>query len=122
MQYKYANSINFLSHYHSFSLKTHLSRGEFFPNGINRNICKRCCASPPPVEGLLGEPSKGRSLMCPQRSPSDKHKTQPKADSCFGLLSASTNLPEVKMEKHFGSHHFEFMFSLPHGLSSSVSH
>lgn len=71
MKYKYANSINFLNHYHSISLKTHLSRDEFFPNGINRNICKKCCAS---RRSAAQEPSEDRTLSCPQKSPVTKAK------------------------------------------------
>lgn len=130
MKYKYANSINFLNHYHSISLKTHLSRGEFFPNGINRNICK-CRASASSHRKAAWEPSEDRTLTCPQKSPVTKARcslqwprawTQPKPASCSGLLSARTYLPEVKIEKHCGICCLEFRSSLLHALSSFGSH
>lgn len=127
MKYKYGNSINFHNRYHSISLKTHLSRGEFFPNGINRNIYKKQRASASPHGRPPREPSEDRTLTCPRKSPVTKAKcppqwlrawTQPKPARCLGLLSASTNLPGVEMEKYLGSCCLEFRSSLlvPSGL------
>jgi len=40
----------------------------------------------------------------------------------FQFTSASTNLPEVKMEKHLGCCCLEFRSSFPHALGSFRSH
>lgn len=131
MKHRYANSINFLNHYHSINLKTVLSRGDFFPNGINRNICKKHRDSASSCRRADQGPSKDRTLTCPQKSPGTKAKcslqwprawTQPKPASCSSLLSVTTNLPEVKMEKHLGSCSLEFRSSLPQIFSSFGSH
>lgn len=81
----------------SFTMKTHLCRGEFFPNGINRSICKKYCAPSFSHRNCL-RAQQGQESNESKRAQWQKQRAlfsgldPAKTFQLFSLLSVSTNL------------------------------